>query len=186
MILTAGLDDTSLDTSNGHRANTANLVDILEGKTEGLVSWSLWGINGVNGFQEGLASGLGLGLLLPSLVPWAVGRDIDHVVAIETRDWDEWHSLGVVAHLLDEVGGLLDDFIVSIFRPLGGVHLVDGDDELLDTQGVGKQSVLTGLTVFGDTGFEFTSASSDNQDSTVGLGSTRDHVLDKITMAGGV
>ena len=67
------LDDTGLDTTDGHRANTTDLVDILEGKTEGLVGGTAGGVDGVNGLEKGLASGLGLGLLLPTLVPGAVG-----------------------------------------------------------------------------------------------------------------
>ena len=69
---------------------------------------------------------------------------------------------------------------------LSGVHLVDTNDQLLDTQGEGQESVLTGLTILGDTGFEFTDTSSDDQDSTIGLGGTSDHVLDEITVTGGV
>lgn len=70
----AGLDDTSLNTTDGHRANTANLVDILEGKTEGLVMGTDGGLNGVNGIEEGLALGdTSLGLLGPTLVPGHVG-----------------------------------------------------------------------------------------------------------------
>ena len=46
--------------------------------------------------------------------------------------------------------------------------------------------MLTGLAILGNTSFEFTSTSGDNKDSAVGLGGTRDHVLDKITMAGSV
>jgi len=34
-----GLEDTSLDTADGHSSNTTNLVHILQWKTEGLVSW---------------------------------------------------------------------------------------------------------------------------------------------------
>jgi len=41
-----GLDDTSLDTTDGYCSDTADLVDVLEGKTEGLVHRSLgWGIS---------------------------------------------------------------------------------------------------------------------------------------------
>ena len=40
---------------------------------------------------------------------------------------------------------------------LGGVHLVDTNDELLYSKGVGQQSVLSGLSVLGDTGLELTS-----------------------------
>ena len=69
---------------------------------------------------------------------------------------------------------------------LGGVHLVDTDDELLDTEGEGEESVLTGLAVLGDTGLELTNTGGDDQDGAIGLGGTSDHVLDEITVAGGV
>lgn len=177
------LDDTSLNTSNRDRADTTNLVDILERETERLVGRTSRRVDGINGFQEGLASSLGLGLLLPSLVPRAVLGDVDHVVTVETRDGNKRNVLGVVADLLDEVGRLLNDLIVAIFCPLRSVHLVDSDDDLPYTKGEGKQSVLTGLTILGDTGFEFTSTGSNDQDSAVGLGGTSDHVLDEITMA---
>lgn len=44
----AGLDHTGLNTTDGNRANATDLVDILEGKTEGLVGgtaggrWRQW------------------------------------------------------------------------------------------------------------------------------------------------
>jgi hypothetical protein len=40
--------------------------------------------------------------------------------------------------------------------PLGGIHLVDGDDELLDTESVGEKSVFTSLAILGDTSLELT------------------------------
>jgi len=89
---------------------------------------------------------------------------------------------GVVADLLDEVGGFLDDFVVTILRPLSCIHLVDGNNELLDTKGVGKQSVLTSLTIFGNTGLEFTSTSSDDENGAIGLRGASNHVLDEVTM----
>jgi len=70
-----GLDDTGLDTTDGHCSNTSDLVDILEGETEGLVVWPLWGDDSVEGVQEGLAGSLAfLALNGPSLVPGHVGR----------------------------------------------------------------------------------------------------------------
>lgn len=182
----AGLDDTSLNTSNGNRANTTNLVHILEGKTKGLVGRTGWGVDGINGLQKSLASGLGLGLFLPALVPRAVGGVVDHVIAVEARDRDERNGLGVVADLLDEVGGFLDDLVVTIAGPLGSVHLVDGNNELPDTEGEGKEGVLASLSILGDTSFEFTCTSGDNENSAVGLGGTSDHVLDKVTMTRGI
>ena len=182
----AGLDHTGLNTTDGNRADTADLVDILEGKTEGLVGGTAGGVDGVNGLEEGLAGDLGLGLLLPSLVPGAVGGVVDHVVTVEAGDGHEGNVLGVEADLLDETGGLLDDLLVTGLGPLGGVHLVDGNDELLDTKSVGEEGVLAGLTVLGDTGLELTSTGGNDENGAVGLGGTSDHVLDEITVTGGV
>jgi len=183
----AGLEDTSLDTADGDSSDTTDLVHILKGKTEGLVGGALGLLNGVDGLEEGLAGSLAtLDLLLPALVPGAVAGGLKHVVTVEAGDGDEGNGLGVVADLLDEVGGLLDDFLETGLRPLGGVHLVDGDDELLDTQGVGEQSVLTGLAILGDTSLELTSTSGDDENSAIGLGGTSNHVLDEVTMTGGV
>jgi hypothetical protein len=181
-----GLDDTSLDTTDGNRANAANLVDILEGKAEGLVGGTCGSVDGVNGLEESLTGGLGLGLLLPALVPGAVGGSLDHVVTVETGDGHEGNVLGVVADLLDEVGGLLDDLGETGLGPLGGVHLVDGNDELLDTEGVGEESVLTSLAILGDTSLELTSTGGNDEDSAIGLGSTSDHVLDEIAVTGSI
>lgn len=181
-----GLDNTGLNTADWHRANTTDLVDILKRKTEGLVGRTRWWVDGVNGLKEGLTSGLGLGLLLPTLVPRAVGGGVDHVVTVETGDWDERNVLWVVADLLDETRGLLDDLVEALLGPLGGVHLVDGDDELLNTEGVGKQGVLTSLTILGDTSLELTNTSGDDENGTVSLGGTSDHVLDEVTVTWGV
>jgi len=52
------LDDTGLDTTDGNRANTANLVDILEGQTEGLIGRTRWGVDSINGLEESLTGDL--------------------------------------------------------------------------------------------------------------------------------
>ena len=183
----AGLEDTSLDTADGNSSDTADLVHVLEGQAEGLVGGALGQLDGIDGLEEGLAGDLaGLDLLLPALVPGSVGGRLEHVVAVEARDGDEGNSLGVVADLLDEVGGLLDDLAETSLGPLGGVHLVDGDDELLDTQGVGEQSVLTSLAILGDTSLELTSTGGNDENSAIGLGSTSNHVLDEVTVTGGI
>ena len=69
---------------------------------------------------------------------------------------------------------------------LGGVHLVDGDDELTDTEGEGEEGVFTGLAILGDTSLELTGTTGVDEDSTISLGGTSDHVLDEITVTGGV
>jgi hypothetical protein len=92
------LDDTGFNTSDGYCSNTANLVDILKRKTEGLVGWSDWRLDGVNGFKESESLGCtGLGFLLPTLEPTHVGRLLNHVVSVPSRNGDECNSLGVVS-----------------------------------------------------------------------------------------
>ena len=102
------------------------------------------------------------------------------------RDGDERNGLGVVADLLDEVGRLLDDFLETGLGPVGGVHLVDGDDELLHTEGESKQSVLASLAILGDTSLELTSTTGNDEDSAISLGGTSDHVLDEVTVSRGI
>lgn len=180
-------DGTSLDTADRDGTDTGDLVDILERKTEGLVDGTDGRLDGVDGLEESLTRGLtSLGLLLPALVPGGVGGGLDHVVTVETGDRDERSRLGVVADLLDEVGGLLDDFVVTLLGPLAGVHLVKSDNELADTEGEGKQSVLTGLAILGDTSLEFTSTGANDKNGTVGLGGTSDHILDEVTVTRGI
>merc|ERR1739844_12036 len=66
----ASLDGTGLDTTDGHCSNTANLVHILEGKTERLVNGSLGWAEGVKGLEK-----------VRAVVPWHVIGGLDHIVA---------------------------------------------------------------------------------------------------------
>jgi hypothetical protein len=181
------LDDTGLNTADWYRADTGNLVHILKGKTERLVGRSGGRINSVDGLKESFSRSLtSSSLLAPAFVPGASGRRLDHVVAVKTGNGDEGNTLGVVANLLDEVGDLLDDFVETGLGPPCGVHLVDADEELLNAQSEGKQSVLTSLAILGDTSLELTSTGSNDENCAVSLRGTSDHVLDEVTVAGSV
>ena len=46
--------------------------------------------------------------------------------------------------------------------------------------------MLASLTVLGDTGLELTGTTGDDEDGAVSLGGTSDHVLDEVTVSGGV
>ena len=173
----AGLDETSLDTADGHCSDTADLVHILEGKAKGLVDGALGGLDLVKSLKK-----------VGSLVPGGVLGPVDHVIASPAGDGDELHLLGLVADL-GEVGA---DFSLDFVEAVLGVvdvlvvHLVDSDDDLLDTEGEGKKSVLAGLAVLGNTSLKTTGLGGDDEDSDISLGSSRDHVLDKVTVTGGV
>ena len=103
-------------------------------------------------------------------------------------DGDERNCGRVVADLLDEARHLLLDLLEPGLGVggLGGVHLVDAHDELLDPEGVGEEGVLAGLAVLGDAGLELAGAGGDDEDAAVGLRGAGDHVLDEIPVAGGV
>merc|ERR1712088_1176944 len=171
-----GLDDTGLDSADGHCSDTTDLVDVLEGQPEGLVRGPGGGHDSVQSLEEGVTGGLlhlAVGVLAldgPSFVPGHVGGLLDHVITMPARNGDESNGLGVVTDLLDVVGDLL----------------VTGDDQLLDTEGVSEESMLPGLAVLGDTGLELTDTGGDDEDGAVSLGSTGNHVLDEIPVAGGV
>ena len=70
-----------------------------------------------------------------------------------SRDGDEGNSSWVVANLLDKALDLLLDLLKPGLRVWGlsGVHLVDANNQLLDTKGVSQESVLASLSVLGDT-----------------------------------
>merc|ERR1719400_1488365 len=176
----AGLDHTSLHTAHGHCSNASNFVDILEGQPKGLVGGPAGGNDGVESLKKGHAVGLAfLPLDVPALVPAHVGGGLNHVVTMPSRDGHEGNSSGVVADLLDEARPLLLDLLEPSLRVwgLGGVHLVDGDDQLLDAEGVGEQGVLSGLSILGDTSLELASSGGDNEHTAVSLAGTSDHAL---------
>jgi hypothetical protein len=182
-----GLDLASLDTANGDCSDTTDLVDILEGKSEWLVIGTGWWDDGIQSLEHGLAGEFALlDLLAPALVPAHVGGWLDHVITVPAGDGDEGDGLGVVADLLDVVGDLTGDFLETLLRVwwLGGVHLVDTNDQLLDTKGEGQQGVLTGLAILGNASLELANTGGNDQDGAIGLGGTRDHVLDEITVTG--
>ena len=54
-------------------------------------------------------------------------------------------------------------------RWLSAVHLVDSDNELLHSQGVGKEGMLTSLSILRDTCLKLSHTSRHNQYSTVSL-----------------
>jgi len=62
-------------------------------------------------------------------------------------------------------------------RRLGGVHLVDGDDQLLHAEGEREKGVLASLAVLGDPRLKLTRPSGDDKHGTVRLQQQSSHRL---------
>merc|ERR1719383_174531 len=113
------LNNTSLNTTDGHCSNTSNLVNILEGKSESLVDWSGWWHNGIKSLDHSFTTWFFfftfsiLSLNIPSLEPAHVFRFFNHVITMPSRDRDKSYCLGVVTNLLDVCRNFLLNFIES-------------------------------------------------------------------------
>jgi hypothetical protein len=112
----------------------------------------------------------------------------EHVITVPSGDGDEVDLVGVVTNLLEVVGDFLLDFSVSGLGVLDGlvVHLVGADNHLLDSHGEGEESVLSGLSLLGDTRLELSLSGGDDEDGNISLGGSGDHVLDEISVSGGI
>jgi len=176
------LEDTSLNTTDGHCTDTTDLVDILKRDTKRL-------LNGTDGLRDVIKSLEEGDTVVRSLVvPAEVGGLLEHVITSPAGDGDERNLIRVPADLLKEGRGFLLDFIITGLAVLDrlSILLVETDDHLLHTKSEGKKSVLTGLTVLGDTSLELTSGRGDDEDGAIGLRGTSDHVLDEVTVTRGI
>ena len=190
-----GLEGTLLDGTGDDLTNTLDVVDIGDGETEGLVGEALRGDDEVvEGIEEGEAGELLLGATvgLPSLVPGGLVGLLDEVVAVEAGVGDEGDLLGLEADHLEHLNELVLDLVETALVPAAGVHLVDTNDDLLDTEEVEETGVLAGLALLntelgiglGDGSLETTLLGGDKKKTDIGGGGAGDHVLDVILWYG--
>jgi len=195
------LDDTLLDTSGQDITDTLDLVDSADRHTHWLVGVTLWWAGHV---VEGIQQAVDVELLTVALdvhtgPPGHVGGLGQQVVTHPSGDRDDRDGLLnevlLPANLAKHVLHLVGNLGVAVLLVASGVaiHLVNSDNELLDTEQVNQTAVLTGLALdFGglvvttlDGGDEVT-VSWNHKESDVSLGGTGNHVLDEITMAWGI
>jgi len=148
----ARLHGTLFNSASDNITDTLDLVHSRDGHTNWFLGWSLRAVdNVVQGVQQGLSFDfLLLWLDLESLVPRHVGGLFDEVVSLESGHGHERDLLGLEANLGKHLLDLSLDFLVSflgVWGWLGGVHLVDTDDDLLNSQKVEETGVLTGLSL---------------------------------------
>jgi hypothetical protein len=128
----------------------------------------------------------------PSLVPGGLIGLLNQVVSVESRVWDERDLLGLESDQLKHLNEFVLDFVETVFRPVAGVHLVDSNNDLLNTEQVKKTGVLTGLSFFnsqlgvslGNGGFESTLLGGNKKKTDISSGRSSDHVLDVIPSDG--
>ncbi len=166
--LHVGLEDTGLDTSDRNGSDTGDGIDILDRNPEGLLGVLLGNLEVVESLDEG-------GALVPSHVG---GGDLD-VVSGVCGDGDEGNLVGLDSDHLHQLDHGVLGLVVLGLVELDGIHLVDGDDDLLDAQGGGEEDVLLGLSLG-------TLDGAAGDDGCIGLGGTGDHVLDEVAVSGSV
>merc|ERR1719329_1315371 len=98
----------------------------------------------VEGLNNGETGDLLLGSNVggPARVPRSLVGLLDEVVAVESGVGDEGDLLGLEADHLEHLGELVLDLVESVLGPVAGVHLVDTDNDLVDSEQVEETGVL--------------------------------------------
>ena len=197
-----GLDNTLLNTSSEHITNTLNLVGTGDRETHGGISLTLGHFDEVvEGIEEGVDVA-SLTLLVDDVntgPPGHVGRLGDQVITHPSGDGEDRDGLGdkvgLPANTGKHVPHLIADLSVTLLLVSSyiRVHLVDTDNELLNTEQVNETSVLTGLSLnlsslvvtLLDGGGKVT-VSGHHEEAHISLGGTGNHVLNEISVTGGI
>jgi len=197
------LHSALLEAASDNITNTLDLVNAGNGHAHGLVTDTGRGLNHI---VEGIKQVVDVdscsdgGLDVNTSPPFHVGRLLEQIVSLPSGDREEGHlsvNLGLLPanthqHSLD----LLLDFLITSLSIVDGlvIHFVDADDELFNTEKVDQAGVLTSLTLnfsglviaLSDGGLKATNVRRNHEKSNICLGSTGDHVLDEIPVAGGI
>jgi len=171
--------------------NSLNVVYSGNWKTKGSVGETLGGLDEViQSLKKGESLDLNLGLEVggPSLVPGSLVRLLNKVVSVESRVRNERNLLGLESDHLKHLAELILDLIETILRPSTCVHLVNSNNDLLNSKKVEKTGVLTSLSLLnseltvglGDSSLETSLLGRYKKKTNIGGGRSGNHVLDVI------
>lgn len=127
---------------------------------EWFVNWFWWFGYLVEGFEEGWVVVLGYFVVF-----------FNDVVVFLSVDWDDWEVF--VVEYLKEFFNLFGDLFEFFFVVVDYVYFVDGNYDVVDIEGFGKEGVFFGLwyDIVG---------SGDDEDSCVGLVGIGDYVFNEV------
>jgi len=193
----SGEKSSLLNSSADDLSNSLNVVDVGDGKTDGKLRVTLRGLDEVvEGLNDSETGDLLLGgdVGSPSLVPRSLIGLVNKVVSVESRVRNEGDLLGLEADHLKHLLELFLDLIETALVPSAGVHLVDANNDLLNSEKVEKTGMLTGLSLLnsglgislGDGGLETSLFGGHKKKTNISGGGSGDHVLDVILVAGSI
>mmetsp|Transcript_13604 Transcript_13604/g.39202 ORF Transcript_13604/g.39202 Transcript_13604/m.39202 type:complete len:483 (-) Transcript_13604:100-1548(-) len=185
------------DGSGNDHTNSLNVVNVGDGQSKRLVRETLRGSDEVvKGVDNGPSTDLDLGGSVgdPSLVPGALVGLLNQVVSVESRVRDEGDLLGLESDELKHLNEFVLDFVETVLGPVAGIHLVDTNNDLLNSKKVEKTGMLTSLAFFdsklgiglGNGGLETSLLGRDKKHTDIGGGRSGDHVLDVILVSGSI
>mmetsp|Transcript_8291 Transcript_8291/g.10057 ORF Transcript_8291/g.10057 Transcript_8291/m.10057 type:complete len:316 (+) Transcript_8291:679-1626(+) len=197
-----GLDEALLNAASKHITNTLDLVDARDGHAHGR---SLVAARRRAHVVEAVVEGVDVNLLLVghkhvlSGPPAHVLRLLVEVVAHPAGDGEDRNGVLdevlLPADLDKHVLHLSADLVVPRLLVAGniGVHLVDANDELLDAKKVDEARMLTRLALHLTSlvvalldGSGEVTIGRHHEEGDVSLGGAGNHILDKVTVTGGV
>ena len=197
--LISWLDNSLLDTSGKDISNSLDLVSSRNWKTEWGISVTLWHLNEVVQSVEKSIDVLLLSLWINNVnsrPPSHVGGLGDEVISHPSRDWKDWHrvldEVWLPSDLAKHMGHLITDLLITGLLVSSDirVHLVNSNNELLDSEEVDKTGVLAGLSLnlsslvvsLLDSSGEVT-ISWNHEEAHIGLSSSGNHILNEISVS---
>jgi len=170
--------DTGFDSSDWDCSNTSNFVYILQWKSQSFISWSGWWGNFIQCFLEGDTWIFWFVIIIPT----QIRRFFNHVISLETGDRNERNIINFITDFFKIGWQFFLDFIISSFREFwfSGIHFVDSDNHLFDSESEGQETMFSSLSVSWDTGFKFSCWGSNHEYGAISLRCSGNHIFDEI------